>query len=79
MLDIWPDTVWDLGIFKNNIGYKIVYYLCQFIYRKCDIVLGHTHEFTKLIKFRSPITNVYYFPSWSELESLKIFLHPIIL
>ena len=76
VLDIWPDTVWDLGIFKNNIGYKAVYYLCQFIYGKCDIVLGHTNEFTKLIKSRSPKTNVYYFPSWSELEGFKDFSTP---
>ena len=67
VLDLWPETLIDLGILKNKFKIKFFRIFVNWIYRRSDIILAQSKSFVKNIKNSTPNKkNIYYFPSWGE-------------
>jgi len=69
ILDLWPDTLRDLGYIKSKGLFKIFNRLLIFFYNKCDLILCQSKTITNIIKKRAT-TQTKYFPSWCEDEYL---------
>ena len=69
ILDLWPDTLRDLGFIKSKILFNIFNKFLIIFYNKCDLILCQSQTITNIIKKRS-ITKTKYFPSWCEDEYL---------
>ena len=53
VLDLWPDTLIDLGVLKrNSLLEKVVSKFVKFIYNQVDVVLGQSPSFVKKINAR---------------------------
>jgi glycosyltransferase involved in cell wall biosynthesis len=67
VLDLWPQTLRAVGIFKSPILLNLVGQLVKIIYSQCDLILAQSKSFIEHIKYYSP-TNVpvQYFPNWAE-------------
>ena len=69
VLDLWPDTLIDLGILKNKFKIRFFRIFVNWIYRRSDIILAQSKSFVANIKKSIPYKkNIYYFPSWGELN-----------
>jgi colanic acid biosynthesis glycosyl transferase WcaI len=66
VLDLWPDSLKAVGIVKSDKALLIINRLVQFIYNRCDLILGQSKSFVSEIQKNSTGVNVYYFPSWAE-------------
>jgi len=67
VLDLWPDTLKAVGMIKSERGLNIINKLVQFIYNRCDLILGQSNRFVGAIRKNCNSTiNVDYFPSWAE-------------
>tara|TARA_A100001011_G_scaffold400515_1_gene515818 strand:+ start:3830 stop:5740 length:1911 start_codon:yes stop_codon:yes gene_type:complete len=83
VLDLWPEIIFDLGIFKSIFLKKILSKIIQFILNKTDIILAQSENYVELIKKK--IINkdkVFFLPSWPEIQaeddtSIEIFLDEI--
>lgn len=65
VLDLWPDSLFDLGI-RNKFIINSVTLLARYIYSRCTLILGQSRTFVREIKKISPSSKVIFFPSWSE-------------
>ena len=65
VLDLWPDTLVDLKIVKNQYIIKILKILVKYIYNNSDLILAQSNSFIKEIQKISK-TECIYFPSWPE-------------
>ena len=68
VLDLWPQTLSAVGIFKKkSIFIRFIGLIVRFIYRNCDLILGQSRSFVKEIrKFSDSPEKVKYFPNWYE-------------
>ncbi len=67
VLDLWPDSLRALGIIKSKKVLSIINKLVQFIYNRCDLILGQSKSFVSEIRNNcSDSVSVEYFPSWAE-------------
>lgn len=67
VLDLWPETLWALGVIRSKIGFAIIGSLVRFIYRHCDVLLGQSKEFlNKIAEYCDGEKTIRYFPSWAE-------------
>ena len=66
VLDLWPDSLKAVGIVKSDKVLSIINRLVQFIYNRCDLILGQSKSFVSEIQKNSIRVNVDYFPSWAE-------------
>ncbi len=67
VLDLWPETLIDLGILKNKFKIRFFRIFVNWIYRRSDIILAQSKSFVENIKNSIPYKkNIYYFPSWGE-------------
>ena len=69
VLDLWPEIIFDLGIFKNLHLKKILSKIMIFMFNRTDIILAQSKTYVKLIKAK--INNnekVFFFPSWPEIQ-----------
>ncbi|MDA9697650.1 glycosyltransferase family 4 protein [Candidatus Pelagibacter sp.] len=69
ILDLWPDTLRDLGLIKSKTIFNISNKFLIKFYNKCDLILCQSKTITNIIKKRST-TKTKYFPSWCEDEYL---------
>jgi glycosyltransferase involved in cell wall biosynthesis len=66
VLDLWPDSLKAVGVVKSDKALLIINKLVQFIYNRCDLILGQSKSFVSEIQSNSSGVNVDYFPSWAE-------------
>ena len=83
VLDLWPEIIFDLGIFKSIFLKKILSKIIQFIFNKTDIILAQSESYINLIKAKIiKKDKVFFLPSWPEIQiednsSIEIFLNKI--
>ena len=83
VLDLWPEIIYDLGVFKSIYIKNVLSKIIQFIFNKTDIILAQSESYVKII--RSKIINknkVFFLPSWPEIQiedssSIEIFSNKI--
>ena len=66
VLDLWPDSLKAVGVVKSDKLLSIINRLVQFIYNRCDLILGQSKSFVSEITNNSSDVKVDYFPSWAE-------------
>jgi len=70
VLDLWPDIIFDLGIFKNNYLKKILSKVIQYIFNKTDIIFAQSNGYMKKIKTVVDNKNkIFFLPSWPEIQN----------
>ncbi len=69
ILDLWPDTLRDLGYIKSKINFNLLNKLLISLYNSCNLILCQSRTITKIVKKRTK-TKTFYFPSWCEDEYL---------
>lgn len=75
VLDLWPNVLNDLNIFKENTFIYILFEkIVKFIYNRTDIILCQSLTYKKKIKaLNAKFKNkTIYFPSWPEVSSKPI-------
>jgi len=67
-LDLWPETLLNYGITKQNIIYKCVKIISDFFYKNIDFALFQTKALEEkfLASNNSINEKVKYFPSWAD-------------
>ena len=70
VLDLWPDTIIDLGYVKNKILKIILTKIINYIYNNSDLILAQSDSIRNEIKKRTK-SKCIYFPSWPEESILK--------
>ena len=65
VLDLWPNTIIDLGFIKNKLVIKIMKKLVKFIYDNSNLIVVQSHSFKKEIK-KITKTECFYISSWPE-------------
>ena len=69
VLDLWPEIIFDLGIFKSIYLKRILSKIIQFIFNKTDIILAQSESYVKLIKTKIiDKEKVFFLPSWPEIQ-----------
>lgn len=67
VLDLWPDTLSAIGIVRSPRLLSWVGWLCSFVYRHCDLILGQSKAFAGPIARWSKAPEKFrYFPNWVE-------------
>jgi len=67
VLDLWPDSLKAVGMIKSEKILNIINKLVEFIYNRCDLILGQSQRFVAAISNKcNPSVDVDYFPSWAE-------------
>ena len=66
VLDLWPDTLVAVGVFRSESILKLVGWLVSYIYKRCDLVLGQSKSFISHIRKYAGHDRVAYFPGWAE-------------
>jgi colanic acid biosynthesis glycosyl transferase WcaI len=67
VLDLWPETLQELGVVTSKTGLNLVGQLVSFIYKHSDLVLGQSKAFIDSISiYCSDAKKLKYFPNWSE-------------
>jgi glycosyltransferase involved in cell wall biosynthesis len=67
VLDLWPETLQEVGVLRSPRLLKLVGKLVTFIYRRCDLILAQSKSFIPQIKkYAGENARVEYFPSWAE-------------
>ena len=59
--DLWPSAGYELGVLKQNFGYRLLQKIERFNYRKANLVLGQSEEIlTHVKKIVNPIETMLY-------------------
>ena len=67
VLDLWPDTLEALNIFKKKWQINLLKVLINWIYSKCDLILAQSNMILEeILKYPSVKENAFYFPSWGD-------------
>lgn len=67
VLDLWPETLKAMGVFRSPRVLWLVGKLVSFIYKHCDLILAQSRSFVPQILLYCPLgKRVEYFPSWSD-------------
>lgn len=66
VLDLWPDSLKAVGVVKSDKLLSFINRLVQFIYNRCDLILGQSKSFVSEITNNSRDVKVDFFPSWAE-------------
>ena len=67
VLDLWPDTLKALGVFRSSWLLFLVGRMVSYIYSKCDLILVQSRSFIPIIqKMTHQNQAIEYFPSWAE-------------
>lgn len=69
--DLWPDNVVAITGIKSKLVIKLLDYLVDYIYNRCDVILGTSHSFIKAIKGRRGLKEkkkVSYWPQYAVVE-----------
>lgn len=67
VLDLWPETLVALGIFRSPIIIVLVEYLVRFIYGACTLILCQSQSFCENVKkYCQNNEKIHYFPNWAE-------------
>ena len=73
VLDLWPEIIFDLGIFKSLYLKKVLSKIMTYIFNKTDIILAKYETYFNLKKTK--IKNkkkIFLFPSWPEIQEENI-------
>jgi colanic acid biosynthesis glycosyl transferase WcaI len=72
VLDLWPDTLFQIKFFKKIFFKKVGFFLMKHIYNSCNLILAQSESFIKKIKkVCNKNIKIQYFPSWTEKVYLK--------
>jgi colanic acid biosynthesis glycosyl transferase WcaI len=67
VLDLWPESLAAVGVFRSAFILAMLGYLVRFIYNRCTLVLGQSKGFLlSIAKYCNDKTKIRYFPSWAE-------------
>ena len=67
VLDLWPDTLQGIHIFKSNLILNIIKKIVSFIYKHSDLIFVQSKRFTPRIRLLAAIeSKIEYLPSWAE-------------
>lgn len=69
--DLWPDNVEAITGLKNKAALWLLDKLVDYIYNRCDVILGTSRSFVEAIKERSGLKNkkkVHYYPQYAVVE-----------
>lgn len=67
VLDLWPETLYALGVVKSKLGKKWVEQFVKWIYSKCDKLLISSYSFKKSLLHHGVQENrIIYLPNWAE-------------
>jgi glycosyltransferase involved in cell wall biosynthesis len=65
--DIWPESVAATGLVRSPLLLRVVRWLSQAIYRRCDKVMGQSEAFiARLESLGVPKERLGYLPNWAE-------------
>ena len=79
VLDLWPEIIFDLGIFKSKYLKKFLSRVIVFIFNKTDIILAQSETYVRLIKAKiKDKDKVSFFPSWPEIQEENIRLDSLL-
>lgn len=70
VLDLWPDTLRDLGYIKSKRLFSFTNNFLIYLYNNCELILCQSQTITKILKKRTT-TKTKYFPSWCEEEYFR--------
>lgn len=72
VLDLWPETIEAIGVVKSPQILSWVGKLVEFIYNRCDLVLGQSKaSYDGIAQYCDDKNKIKYFPSWSESVFLE--------
>lgn len=72
VLDLWPESLVSVGIVKSHRMLAVVGKFVQFIYKRCDLILGQSKAFYHgIAQYCEDDSKIKYFPSWSEPVFVK--------
>jgi colanic acid biosynthesis glycosyl transferase WcaI len=67
VLDLWPATLYAVGVVRSPVLLGLVGKLVAFIYQRCDLILAQSKSFIPEIqKYAGAGRQITYFPSWAE-------------
>jgi len=67
VLDLWPETLYALGIIKSNFWKKKIKKFVEYIYKQCDLILISSKSFEiSLLNHGVSKELIHYFPNWAE-------------
>ncbi|MFM2275746.1 MAG: hypothetical protein RL211_1618 [Pseudomonadota bacterium] len=67
VLDLWPETLKAVGTVRSSWGLRLVGFMVQWIYRRCDLILAQSKRFIPQIRaYAGNSQRIVYFPSWAE-------------
>ncbi len=75
ILDLWPETLSAVGIFKRKWQIEIIRKFVNVIYSRCDVLLTQSKSFKKEIK-NFERNRIIYFPAWSESDFINASKEP---
>jgi colanic acid biosynthesis glycosyl transferase WcaI len=68
VLDLWPQTLKAIGVFKSNFLLKLSGQIVSLIYNHCDLILGQSKSFYDGIsRYCKDDNKIKYFPNWPEI------------
>jgi len=68
---LWLQDLWPLVIYtktNSNILKRFIFLICKFIYKKSDLILVQSHDYTKYLveQFNISEHKIIFFPNWSQ-------------
>ena len=72
VLDLWPEIIFDLGIFKSLYLKKVLSKIMTYIFNKTDIILAQSETYVDLIKTKVKNKKKYFFSHLGQKFRKKI-------
>lgn len=70
--DLWPLAGFELGVFKKNMGYRLLEKIEDFNYRRADLVLGQSEEILSHVKSKFSDRATFLYRNYPDFEISKI-------
>lgn len=78
--DLWPNNVTAITGVRNPILIRLLDVMVDYIYNRCDIIMGTSRSFVKAIKHRRGLRNknkVVYYPQYAVVEKSEKYRHDL--
>ena len=66
--DLWPLAGYELGVFKNNLGYKILEKIEYHNYKKADLILGQSQEILNHVLKIYPKKDTFLYRNYPDIK-----------
>ena len=70
--DLWPSAGLELGVFKENLSYKLLKKIEEFNYRRANLVLGQSQEILDHVSLITPKTETFLYRNYPDFQLSKI-------